>query len=185
MDLSDLGLAIIPPSLAILVEALNPVNEHVIRQSTSVDLQANEDFSQSQFYLDIVDRVTTLSTAAVEIAGLAPTLVAAVTSGFVVIHNLSSPFWPTILYVLILVGVALFLVWLLSGTTFYSAAVVPIKIKLPRFSLTELPDGAVGRTRQEIVARSIYAINGLLILASIIVCLVSNWASFVSHVLRR
>jgi hypothetical protein len=176
MDLSALGLAIIPPALAILVEALNPINERMIGRSVDLDLQGNEDLARSSFFVDTVDRVTKLSTAAVEIAGLAPTLVASVTSGFAVIHELPSPFWPAIIYALIFIGVALFVIWLLSGTTFYAAAVLPIEIRFSgSLSLTESQPRENGRTRQKVVATSIYAINGILIGASVVVFAVNNW----------
>ena len=114
MELSTLGLTIIPPALALTVERLNPVNERLLRRSAEQDLMPYN----AENYQHLIDDSTKLANGAVEVAGLAPTLVASVTSGFGVLHEFPNPFWPAIIYVLIFVALVLLLLRLLAGQTF-------------------------------------------------------------------
>jgi hypothetical protein len=114
MDFATVGLSIIPPALAIAVERLNPINEQSLRRSAIEDLRDYENKNHQQ----LIDDATKFANGAVEVAGLAPTLVAAVTSGFGILHELPQPFWPSLVYVLIFVTLILFVIRLLSGQTF-------------------------------------------------------------------
>jgi hypothetical protein len=179
MDAAQLGLAIIPPSLAILVEALNPINERALNKSALVDLETVRT-EVPHLLFPTVDQAQTLAAAAVEISGLAPTLVASVTSGFAVIHELPEPFWPAIVYSLAFLGVGLFLIWLLNGTTFRKIGETKINIGFVfslkgGFRLDERSVTESGWTRQEIVRTVIYGANFTLILASAIVFCFLHW----------
>ena len=110
-------LAIIPPTLAIFVECLSPINSKAIKASTERDIDANFPALERDDRDNLITIVQKAGTAAVEVAGLAPTLIASTTSGFAIIHELRSPFWPAVVYVLVFVAVALYLLWLLSGLT--------------------------------------------------------------------
>lgn len=44
---------------------------------------------------ELIDDAAKLANAAVELAGLAPTLLAALTSGFAILNEYSSPLWPS------------------------------------------------------------------------------------------
>jgi hypothetical protein len=114
MQLSALGLVIIPPALAIAVERLNPITERHLRRSAEQDLQLYD----ANNHEHLIDDATKFANGAVEVAGLAPTLVACVTSGFGVLHEFPHPFWPAIIYVLIFVALVLLLLRLLAGQTF-------------------------------------------------------------------
>src|SRR5271168_2588611 len=103
MDFATVGLSIIPPALAIAVERLNPVSETLLRRSAEQDLKDYE----ARNHQHLIDDATKFASGAVEVAGLAPTLVAAVTSGFGVLHELPRPFWPSIVYVLIFIVLVL------------------------------------------------------------------------------
>ena len=127
MDGAALALAITPPCLAILLEMVNPVNERFIRRNVQNDLWVL--LGQKPQYLDAVERVTKISAAATEIAGLAPTLVASVISGFAVIHELEQPLFPAAIYTLTLIGVAVFLVWLLAGRSLHDVGEIAVAFK--------------------------------------------------------
>jgi hypothetical protein len=114
MNFSTAGLAIIPPALAIAVERLSPVSERSLRQSVKQDLDAYETANHQH----LIDDATKLAAGAVEVAGLAPTLVASVTSGFAILYEFPKPLWPTIIYVLVYITLALLLLRLLVGQTF-------------------------------------------------------------------
>jgi hypothetical protein len=114
MEFSAVGLAIIPPALAIAVERLRPVSESLLRRSAEQDLLDYEAANHQQ----LIDDATKLANGAVEVAGLAPTLVASVTSGFGILHEFPQPFWPAIIYVLIFIALVLLLLRLLTGQTF-------------------------------------------------------------------
>jgi hypothetical protein len=119
---------------------------------------------------------TISSVAAVEVSGLAPTLVASVTSGFAVLHELPEPFWPAILYTLIFVTLVLFVMWLLSGSTFYAIGENKVEIQFKRgLELQEPSDASSGRTREQRVKTVIYLANICLIIAAFLVFGVLNW----------
>jgi hypothetical protein len=161
MEFAALGLAIIPPALAMLVERLNPISENLIETNAKRDLK---DFETLAGYNVLIETVTKATTAAVEVAGLAPTLVASITSGFAVIHELPSPFWPTIVYVLILIPIVLYLLVMLGGHSFF---------EIDDASFDSKFCGATTRTKM--VSRIIYFVNILLIVLSAGVFVVLNY----------
>jgi hypothetical protein len=139
--------------LAILVELLNPVSRSMISANAEADLQpfaaANHD--------ELLETVTKSTQAAVEIAGLAPTLVASITSGFAIIHEYPQPFWPAIGYVLIFIGLVLFILWMLSGNTLFEIDDLAFTVKFFRWEIS-MP------VRTQVVRRIIYISNTLLII---------------------
>lgn len=212
-NLVNLGLAVTPPLLAILVELFNPINEKLIRRSAETDLgeaahyttlpggdasgeqsppggepaekREQIPFRTHSFADDIIGRTVILSTAAVEISGLAPTFVAVITSGFIVIHDLPNPFLPAVAYTVFFMGMVLFLLWVMSGSTLYEVGTQKIRIDfsggLP--SLQPAQDAQAdeakirikrGSTRQQIVRRFILFANILLIVGTIIISLLRN-----------
>jgi hypothetical protein len=153
VDGAALGLAIIPPTLAILVELLNPVSRAMIAASAEADLQP---FAADN-HNELLETVTKSTEAAVEIAGLAPTLVASITSGFAIIHEYPQPFWPAIVYVLIFMGLVLFILWMLAGNTFFQIDDLAFRVTLFRKDIN-FP------VRTLVVRRIIYISNSLLII---------------------
>ena len=109
-------LATIPPAFALLVELLNPVSERVIRRSVEKDLAGYENASPAAHDV-LINYATSLTSGAVEVSGLAPTFVASVTSGFGVLYEYPNP-WLIMAYILVFVGLVLFLLRYLSGQTF-------------------------------------------------------------------
>jgi hypothetical protein len=160
MDLGGFGFAILPPVLAIVVERLNPINGPSIRTSAERDFV---DFQQPEGHTSLLDYVTQSAKAAVEVSGLAPTLVAAVTSGFAIIHDLANPFWPALGYVTVFVIIALGLLRLLAGWTYF---------EIGTRSWTYFLFGkerSSRRTRSDVVSATIYATNILIIFVAVIV----------------
>jgi hypothetical protein len=153
MNFATIVLSIIPPALAIAVEWLNPVSERLLRRSAEQDLLDYE----AQNHQHLIDDATKLANGAVEVAGLAPTFVAAVTSGFGVLHELPRPFWPSIIYILIFVGLVLLLLRLLGGQTF-------VQMDDRRMSITFWGhERTLPWTTVRIVSFFIYAANLILI----------------------
>jgi hypothetical protein len=116
VDASDFGLAVIPPVLAMVVEWLNPLTDEHVLGSARIDL---EQYQRDKNHDLLTETVALSTSAAVEIAGLSPTIVSAITSGFAIIHSIPHPFWYTIGYVLIFVAIALGLLRMLAGRTFH------------------------------------------------------------------
>jgi hypothetical protein len=162
MEFDTLALAIIPPSLAMLVEFFNPISDNVIQTSTERDLKG---FLQDPNYQVLVETVTKATTAAVEVSGLAPTFVASVTSGFAVIHELSSPFWPATVYVLLLIAVALYLFAMLGGRSFFQIDDTRPIIRIGG------RDRSLPWTRTKMVSIMVYLVNTSLIVLSVIIYL--------------
>jgi hypothetical protein len=153
MQASTLGLAIIPPVLALAVERLNPINERLLRRSAVQDLQPYEAANHQH----LIDDATKMANGAVEVAGLAPTLVASVTSGFGILHELPHPFWPAIIYVLIFICLVLLILRLLVGQTFLQLDDRPLSIHLCGKERT------LSWTGTQTVSKLIYVSNFILI----------------------
>jgi hypothetical protein len=62
--------------------------EHHLVGNEDAVIRDLTNFQSNQNYQVLIETVTKLTVAAVEVGGLAPTLVAAITSGFAVIHEL-------------------------------------------------------------------------------------------------
>jgi hypothetical protein len=101
---------------------------------------------------------------AVEVAGLAPTFVACLTSGFGVLSEYPNP-WMVVGYILVFLAILLFLLHYLSGLTFLEMVTATRAVPLP---------GVRARPPAEIVSRTIYIANFLLIAFVAIVFLVSE-----------
>lgn len=148
-------LAVIPPSFAILVELLNPISDKLLRRSVERDLVGYET-SSAEAHEHLVDRATSLASGAVEVSRLAPTLVAAVTSGFGVLYEYPNPLL-IVAYVLVFMALVLFLIHYLGGQTFFE-----IEDTCPSFKLAwwEIDLSFHGST---VVSFLIYFANALLI----------------------
>ena len=161
LHLAAFWLAIIPPALALLVECFNPVNSRTVKASIERDIDA--DFPGLIDRDDLVTVMQKAGTAIAEIAGLAPTLIASTTSGFAILHELASPFWPAVIYVLVAMAAALYLLWLLSGLTFSQIDGRNAAIPLPFVEI------GLDLKRTTMVSLAIYAANGALIALAVVV----------------
>lgn len=112
----------------------------------------------------IVDFIAYTSAGASEIAGLAPTLVAAVTSGFAVLREVTNWVPPTIAYISAMILILIIIVKMLSGVTYYAIADKGIElVKKGRLFLEK----GITLNRQEISSKVIYLINGALIVLAV------------------
>ncbi|GGI21035.1 hypothetical protein [Bradyrhizobium guangdongense] len=148
-------LATIPPGFAILVELFNPISSKLVERNVEQDLKAYETASEDAHDL-LIRRAAALTTGAVEVSGLAPTLVAAVTSGFGVLYEYSNPSL-IICYVLVFMALALFLLRYLGGHTLYEIEDGPLPF---RFAYWEINLPFRGSS---VVSFLIYLANTLLI----------------------
>jgi hypothetical protein len=158
VDAATLGLAIIPPSVALLLEFINPIRHHFLDSSVQRDLEPFRDAHHDT----LVTTVTKATRAAVGISMLALTLVSTITSGFAIIHEFKAPFWPAIFYVIIFIGILLLILRLLAGHTLFEiddAAAVAVNHWKIHFALS----------RSRIVSFTIYILNLLLIIFGLIV----------------
>ena len=156
-------LAILPPLFAILVEACNPINGTSIRASAALDLTADfGGLSRDDF--DALLGVIEQSGAAIgEASGLAPTLIASIISGIAVLHEVSSPYWPIVVYVLIFIILAIFPLWLMSGLTYAQISARNASIPTPWRTIR------IPLKRTKVISLTIYAANFVLIFFAILV----------------
>lgn len=155
-------LAILPPLFAILVEACNPINGTSIRASAALDLTADfGGLSRDDF--DALLGVIEQSGAAIgEASGLAPTLIASIISGIAVLHEVSSPYWPIVVYVLIFIILAIFPLWLMSGLTYAQISARNASIPNPWRTIR------IPLKRTKVISLTIYAANFVLIFCAIL-----------------
>ena len=166
-------LAILPPLFAILVEACNPINGTSIRASAALDLTADfGGLSRDDF--DALLGVIEQSGAAIgEASGLASTLIASIISGIAVLHEVSSPYWPIVVYVLIFIILAIFPLWLMSGLTYAQISARNASIPTPWRTIR------IPLKRTKVISLTIYAANVVLIIFAILVfCDKRNTARF-------
>ena len=156
-------LAILPPLFAILVEACNPINGTSIRASAALDLTADfGGLSRDDF--DALLGVIEQSGAAIgEASGLASTLIASIISGIAVLHEVSSPYWPIVVYVLIFIILAIFPLWLMSGLTYAQISARNASIPNPWRTIR------IPLKRTKVISLTIYAANVVLIIFAILV----------------
>ncbi|HXC14382.1 MAG TPA: peptidoglycan-binding domain-containing protein [Stellaceae bacterium] len=156
-------LAILPPLFAILVEACNPINGTSIRASAALDLTADfGGLSRDDF--DALLGVIEQSGAAIgEASGLASTLIASIISGIAVLHEVSSPYWPIVVYVLIFIILAIFPLWLMSGLTYAQISARNASIPTPWRTIR------IPLKRTKVISLTIYAANVVLIIFAILV----------------
>jgi hypothetical protein len=156
-------LAMIPPVFAILVEWFNPISTSAIASSVKRDLaQFNQD--DDEVHEGLVTHATKMVEGAVEVAGLAPTCVACLTSGFGVLSEYPNP-WVIVCYILVFLALLLFILHYLAGQSFLDMASVPKETPLPRFG-RHLPI--------YIISRTIYFANFTLIAFIAVVFVVSE-----------
>ena len=170
-------LAILPPLFAILVEACNPINGTSIRASAALDLTADfGGLSRDDF--DALLGVIEQSGAAIgEASGLASTLIASIISGIAVLHEVSSPYWPIVVYVLIFIILAIFPLWLMSGLTYAQISARNASIPTPWRTIR------IPLKRTKVISLTIYAANVVLIICAILVfCDKRNTARFPARI---
>jgi hypothetical protein len=156
-------LAMIPPAFAILVERFNPISDGAIRSRVERDLQQFKRDDDAEHEALVVHSAKMVE-GAVEVAGLAPTFVACLTSGFGVLSEYPNP-WLIVGYILVFLALLLFLLHYLGGQTFLDMTLITKKIPLPFFG---------SRLPAEVISRTIYIANALLILFVLVVFLVSE-----------
>ena len=147
-------LALIPPVFAIAGELLNPINERALKASAEKDLR---NYEQGTNHRHLIDDATKFANGAVEMAGLGPTVLASITTGFGIWHEFRDPLWPAVLFVSIFLILSLLLWFLLSGQTYL------------QMDTTRQPVHFLGRARTlpwtgtKIISLFIYAANFILI----------------------
>ena len=159
---ATLGLAIIPPAIAIFFEAVNPLRHRFVDSSVERDLDefrvaADTTPPLTHTHDELVEKVSAATRAAIEIAMLALTGVSVITSGFAIIHEFDEPYWPAIGYVIFFMVVGLLLWRLLAGYTLYEVdehAAFTIRISGQSRSFS----------RSDVITYSIYLLNGALII---------------------
>jgi hypothetical protein len=158
-------LAIIPPAFALLVEYFNPVSEASIFKSLETDLKHYDGISGFDNE-SLKKQVLKITSGAVEVAGLTPTFVACLTSGFGVLADYPNP-WVGVGYVLLFLALLLFLLRFLSGQSYLdiSEKAVPINFLIYK--------NDTGRS-VEVLSAIIYAANVFLIGFVLIIFAVST-----------
>jgi hypothetical protein len=159
-------LAVIPPFFAIFVELLNPISERSISHSVQKDLE-NYKVSTAIDYNTLTKQVESIVGGAVEVAGLAPTFVASLTSGFSVLNDLPNP-WVIVGYILVFLALLLFLLHYLSGQTYLQMSDTKQPIELFGYKVPVRWHGT------SIVSALIYIANLLLILFVVIIFAVTR-----------
>jgi len=183
---SALGLAIIPPFVAIFFEAVNPLRHRYVDSSVERDLAKFRNTGTSAAgvpafttldgttYNELVQRVGVSTKAAIEVAMLALTVVSVITNGFAVISGLKEADWPAIaiVYVVFFIAVVLIIWRLLAGHTLYEIdenAALTLRFRGRSRSFS----------RSEIITFIIYLLNGLLIIfAFVVLGIPDSWMAF-------
>jgi hypothetical protein len=175
---TTLGLAIIPPLVAIVFEAVNPIRGQFIDSSVERDLddfRASIPADATPDHNDLIATVSGSTRASVEMAMLALTLMSVITSGFAIIHEFTEPYWPAIFYVIFFTFVGLILWKLLAG---YSLSAIDetaaVTFRLWRWSRSV--------HRSEVLEFMIYLLNGLLIIFAFLgLGIPKSWVIFLKH----
>lgn len=149
LALAGLVLAIIPPAGAILVELINPIGEKVISASVEKDLGRYGKVSRDAMLSDASKMVE----GAVELAGLAPTFVATITSAFTVLYESNRSFLLLVAYFCVMGAIALWLFREIGGQTFLQLA----EARLSRFNLLGI----------EVIRRVILFLNAFFIIIAL------------------
>ncbi len=174
MNLSSAILAILPPFFAIVVERVNPINAAYINPKVKADLERFENYDNHKALLCVSQRMVA---GAVEVAGLAPTFVAVLSSGLGVLYEYPN-MWLVIGYVLLLTLLVLLVMNFLSGQTFYQ-----IDATRQPWKLFKRKEVAPKRFGSETIGRFIVAVNLLLIVLILVVYGVMEkpWSSAEQH----
>lgn len=164
----DFLLGIIPPMGAILTEAINLLSLKYLKADAGRTLQ-DESWGKSKLSEDDIEVVNDLiaytSSGASEIAGLAPTFVSVVTSGFAILKEIQNWFWPTVVYINVIMILTLMVVKLLRGSTCYEIA----GRKIQFFPRGKIFKRGVMRTRKQVASYIIYFVNILFVGLAILV----------------
>jgi hypothetical protein len=155
MNLNSAILAIFPPVFAVILERYNPINEISIRPKVERDLKRFEDYEHHGTLLDVS---TKMVTGAVEVAGLAPTILAVLTSGFGVLYEFLPNPWPILAYAFFIAVLVILVLSFLGSQTFYEleATKQPWKLLPGRASKPK-------RTGSQKISLLIVVVNCLLI----------------------
>jgi len=154
MNYASFALLIVGPVLAIMVEALNPISERMIRKSVEDDLREYEDLHHPQ----LLDDATKLTIGAVEITGLTPTIVSAATTACAMFNEFQKPFFPMLmLFVIVIIG-GLIIFQVVGGLTF-----VQIETTRQPYRIIGLGEVTLPWTASQVVSFLIYFANAALI----------------------
>ncbi len=160
---ADVILAILPPAGAILIEGLDLLSVTFLLEDADRTLQdeswAKEKVSEADVGV-IKELIAYSSSGASEIAGLAPTFVSAITSGFAILKEIQHWLWPTAAYISSVMIIALLVIKLLRGSTCH--AIAEKEIPIPLISRVWIFKRAM-RTRKQLSSCTIYVVNILLI----------------------
>jgi hypothetical protein len=178
LDASALAFAILPPLLAMLVEYRSPVSDDAIQFSIERDLgefnvvdpdenNTGGAGAQTAASSELVKAAVISTKSAVEVSGLAPTIVSCVTSGFAVVNEMASPLWFAVAYVVAFITLGLFVIRMLAGHSFLEIGSRDYETCLRWKGVR------VSRTRTQLVAWTIYGANGLLIVTAFLVFVLS------------
>ncbi|WP_429554020.1 hypothetical protein [Paraburkholderia sp. MM5477-R1] len=116
---------------------------------------------------ELVKAAVISTRAAVEVSGLAPTIISCVTSGFAVVNEMEPPLWYAIGYVVAFIALGLFVIRMLAGHSFLEIGAREYTICLPWKGVQ------IKRTRTELVSWAIYGANSLLIAVALLVFVIS------------
>jgi hypothetical protein len=147
-------LASLPPVCAIFIEHFNPLTERNIRPKVKVDLSR---FNSVANYQSLEDVSTKMVCGAVEVAGLAPTFFAVLSSGLAVLFEHPKP-WFFVIYILSLALLLGLTFHYLGGQTFYQVEATQQPWKIGRREIS------LRRTGSEAIGWFIVRLNILLIL---------------------
>jgi hypothetical protein len=147
-------LATLPPACAIFIERFNPLTEKYIQPKVKLDLSR---FNSVSNYKTLEEISTKVVCGAVEVAGLAPTFFAVLTSGLGILFEHPSP-WFFVIYILALALFVGLTFHFLGGQTFYQVEATQQPWKIGTRTIN------FGRTGSEVIGRFIVRLNILLIL---------------------
>jgi hypothetical protein len=168
MTRADFILAILPPLGAILVERIDLLSLTYLMADADRTLK-DESWASDKLPEEdtnvIKDLIAYTSSGASEIAGLTPTFVSAITSGFAILKEIQHWLWPTVAYISAVMIITLIIIKVLRGSTCY--AVAEKEIPIPLFYRGWLFKRGAMRTRKQIAAYIIYVVNSLLIILAI------------------
>ena len=183
MDPTTFALAIVPPSLALLAEFVNPPSRRAIEENARIDFDDFQDepgFKEHpETFQTLLRTVENYAEGVAAISRLTPTYVSAVTGGFAVAHELPSPFVALLIYVTVFIAIGMSLLYIMMGLSFEQLATESLGA---RFLSKDIVVRLFGRrvavlrkdtflTRTELISMAIYFINGSLTLLWLIIYL--------------
>ena len=152
-----LGLAVIPPAVAVFFEAIHPIHHRYLESNSKQDLAKFEPDLATNYSI-LIQEVTKSTSAAVELGMLALTLVSVISGGFAILQEFDKPLLPAIIYVLFFVFITLYLLNLLAGSSL---------LEMDTAEAMTLRGRSI--TTSTILKFTIYFLNGALIIFAVAV----------------